>query len=281
MNNKRIALITAVLLSAMVYSVQDGVLLRRQLAPDSVEIYKTTIETRQRVDLPGMGEQEITINGSMTQMLKFGKIDAETKQAEVEVTSKEIKMEMGGLAAMASGMMGEMPSEMTFSARIDERNRFHGVKYDRQAAQALRAAGMTPESAMQFIEFPEAAVKVGDSWDVTLPANPMYGGKEVKVKARVEAEREHEGMQVYMLRMTGKFPMSMDASQMAGDAGMGMKMMVTGTVDMNSMALVDKRNGRTVLMESVMKTDTKTNIEEMGMSFNSVGETKMRMALQK
>jgi hypothetical protein len=274
-------LIACCLVAGAAFAGQDGVLLRRDLKEGETEIYKATIQVRQRMTLPGgMGEQEATVDGKMTYVLNFGKVDEAKDNAAIDVKIQDISMDMGGAAAMAQGILGEMPREMTATGRLDRRNRLEDVKFDAKARSAMMAAGASPESAIGFIEFPVGPVKIGEEWDVILPKSAMYGNREQKLRAKLVGERTLGERAVWVVEMKGEFPFQADPNAMGDPTGMGLKFEVSGRIDMKSEALVEKTTGRTLSLETQMSTTTRTDIADMNMSVDSVGDTRIKMVLQ-
>ena len=176
-----------------------------------------------------------------------------------------------------------MPKEMKMSGKIDERNRFTDLKIEGANAMMQMMGGSTTNSlGSSFIEFPEKEVKIGDEWDIVMPANKMAGIQESKMKAKLIGEKDGN----WEVKMAGPMSMKMDIGAMMKEqggsdptGGMMDGAVMTGKIDMDATAIVEKGTGRT--KDITMKMKTKMNMDMAGMSIGITGEGATTMKLQK
>lgn len=262
---------------ALATPTQEGVLLRLKLENGSTVTHTSTFKSKQVISSEMMGgEQEILVDGSMKMKQTISGVSEDGKMASLTIDVSDLKMEMGGAMAAMAGSQ-DMPKGYTIKAKIDDRNRMTDVKVEGIEGQMRMMMAQQTESMAAFssVIFPEAPVKVGDTFEMELPPSMMYGKGE-KLSAKFVGEKEMDGMQVREFAITGKVKMNMDVGKMMEEAGgdnpmSGMKMIMTGTMDVSSTAMVDM-NGRLVRMQMKMTSDGKMEMPDMGMTMGVKGE---------
>jgi hypothetical protein len=275
-------LASAALIAAFAVA-QDPVLLRRQLG-GAEEVYQVQMDNKMTMGTP-MGNQEMIMKGSMRMSLKTDQPDAETGRAPTEMVVSDIKMDLEGLGGMESMIADQLPKEVKMTAKMDARNRVFDMKAEGLDAQAQMMAGSITQGLM-FVEFPEGTVRIGDTWEVVVPKNPMIGNEESKMTARLVGERVHEGSPVWIVAMDGTLKINNDMGEaLRGQdpTGMGidMEIVISGTTTMSIEALVDKATGKTELMTTKMEMDQKTDIRNLGMTMDMKSQGTMRIVRQK
>ena len=276
-------------LQAIGAGYQDDILLRRELKEGSKDTYAYVMKSKQVVnnEAMGMGEQEISIDGTMNISYKIGAPDADKKKSEIEIMVTDIKMDLGGAAAQASGMMGDLPKEIKMKGKIDNLGSVSDVKANGMSAQMQMMMGGASSMASSGVIFPEKALKIGDSWDMVLPKNPMMGKESKTVPAKLVGEKTIDGIACYEISYEGKVPLNVDLSQLAeegggAEAGMAnMKMTMSGTMDLKGVTLVEKTTGRMISSEATVKTDGKLELPEMNMTMGMKGDVSTTMKLKK
>jgi hypothetical protein len=270
-----------------VAATQDGVLIRRELKENSLDMYLVTMTGQQNVNVPGMGEQPMGIKSSMHYTLKTGKVDPEKGEADCEMIVTDMKFELDGpMAEMAQ--MGDMPKEIVVPGKLNNRNRVV-VDSSKLLNPTLMMLGANTTSGFGFtIEFPEKPVKIGDAWEVTLPKTPFFGKAEPKLAAKLLGEKTYDKTQVWEISMEGEIPLDVDLQEVmkslpAGSTGNfpDMKIMMRGTVKMTSTFLVEKSSGRVYRMESTAGGKQTLELVDMGMNVETSGSMTTVMALQK
>ncbi|HVL39561.1 MAG TPA: hypothetical protein VM328_09250 [Fimbriimonadaceae bacterium] len=266
---------------------QDGVLLRRELKPDTSETYSMTMKMKQVMNLP-TGEMPMDIASTAKLTMKMGKLVPD-KGAELEMITSDMDMKFDGpMAEMAQSSQPQMPKEVIVKGHIDARNRLTDLKPVGSGAQAMMMAGSTSmQNVGTFIEFPDRPVKIGDTWEIVIPKMPMLGNEEGKFLGKLVGEKEHEGKPVWVLSMEGVLAIKMDMAEMLknnpGAAG-GIpvqNMLITGTMDVKTQALVEKATGRTLSIESLIKGKQKVEVVDFGMTVEGVSEGTVKLELQK
>lgn len=270
-------------------AVQDAVQLRLTLTEGDKHEYTVTMTGNNSVEVPSMGAMDMGINGSVTQVVKIGKVDAEKGDAEVEIISSNMKMELTGpMAEMAQMGQDSMPKESSVVGRITNRYRVNDMKMKNVNMQQMLA--MSSSMGVQpFIELPEAAVKAGDTWNVVWPKNPMMSDKDATLKATFKGDGELEGKKGNWVTLTGQVPMNVNVGKMMEEmakqnpgadptGGMPvMNMTMAGTIDVDMNAVLDKSTGRVLALVSVLKTKSKMELTDMQMTLDSGGTMTVKM----
>lgn len=271
---------------ALATQVGEQFTLRRKLEAGAEDTYKYEFKSSQTVaGMMGGSDMPFDMSGSMLMTVKQLRLIEEGAKADLKVKMSDFKLDLGQFQDMAQGQMGQMPENLEFACQLDGRNRISSLSMPTGSAQMRMMMSQMNTFATMFIEFPEAPVKVGDSWEVTFPKNPMTGDKEVKLKATLSGTKEYEGKSVLVVKMAGTIPVNMDVGKMLeSDPSMGatmggMKMLMTGKMDMNAEALIEKETGRTLSMDTLMQSTQKMEIPDMGMAVDMIGSTAMKMQL--
>lgn len=263
------------------------VLLRHNFAPNQKDEYKVEMTMLQKVAIPSMGDQDMNVKGGMKYHLTYGAKDATSGKADFGLKITDIKMDMEGPMADAADMTDQIPKEMKLEAKIDDRNRITDYKVDKANMSMMMMSGANSAMSNFFIEFPEKEVAIGDTWDVKMPKNPMMGNEEAILKAKLVGEKDVDGKKMYVLTLEGKINTKIDMGEMmkgeADPTGMlaGMDMVVSGSMDMNSEALVDQASGKTISMTTKMKTKQQMEMKAMGMTLDMSGDITMKVSLAK
>ena len=283
MNRKAIVL-TGIAVISLAAAAGQGVMLRRELKENATEVYSIKTEMKQSLTIGAMGDQELAINSSMKLTLKTGKLDATTGEAGVESVITDIKTETDGVAAMM-GDQAEVPKEIKSTGTLDARNRIKLAAPKTQGLVEMMLGSSSPTSALMFIEFPEKAVNVGDTWTVTLPKSPAYGNKEQTLTAKLESEKEVDGTKVWVLSLAGKIKLDFDMTEMMksmpNNPMAGQKATMKGDIDLTGEALVDKSNCKTIRCTTNSKTKNTVTLEDVGMTIDASGTAKTTLSLQK
>jgi hypothetical protein len=274
---------SAVLSAGFVY--QDAVLLRLKLAPNTTDSYTIETVVKQTINMPnGMGEQDLTVSTKALYTLKTLELDGEKANVEATTKVEDIKME-GGMAGSMPGMDANTPP-VVLKGKIDSRGRIV-LETSKISPMAMALSGGSNTST-PFVELPEKAVKIGDTWDVIVPKGPMTQDEDQKMVAKLIGEKEFDGRKVWVVSMVGTVKNVMDSSKLptemkADSAGpMGdMKMIIRGTSEITSEGLVDKETGRTLQMTSTGKTKQAIELSDMGLNIETAGTISTKMTLKK
>lgn len=265
---------------------QSANLIRVDIKPDSTDNYVVESTMKNVMNMPTGGEQDMTIKSSMKYALKYGAADKDGKH-NLGMTVTDIKMDMEGPMAEMAGQMGEMPKEMKFEGKVDNRYRVTELKQAGASQNPMLAMmGSSMNYTMLFIELPEKEVNVGDSWDVNIAKNPMMGIPDTTLKATLKGEKDNNGTPCWVISLTGKIPTKMDMAELMKDqpdpSGMmaNMEMIITGTMDLNTEALIAKNGGKAQVVTSNMKTKQTIEIKNIGMSMDMSGDMVMKMSLK-
>ncbi|HJP84134.1 MAG TPA: hypothetical protein VJ835_11595 [Fimbriimonadaceae bacterium] len=279
--------------ASSVIIAQDAAPIRRELKAGSTETYKIENEIKQFVEVPSMGEQDLTINTIATVALKTLAVNAEKGNAEVEALTKVEKLSMDGSIA---GMMGDqsgakLPAPKTEKGTLDSRNRLSIAKDPKAKPSANAMMGMPglseigAQSLLTLIELPEKAWKVGDTAQVGVPGAAgaaTMGVKELKMTMTISGEKEVEGQKLWVVTYSGSMKIDFDSSKnpQAGQSAAG-NMKMNGTAEVTGEGLVDKATGKTV--GNTLKVSNKGTmfIEQAGMEIPVRGTVSMKLTLVK
>lgn len=264
---------------AAVSFAQDTVTIKRELKAGAKDIYKVVTETKTLMDIPSMGEQEMIMKSTMNYALTTGEVKDDSAEVGLTISDIQAKIE-GSMADMMQGMP-EMPKEMKFKGTLDARNRLSNVKLDGKLDMMAMMMANTTSTMNMFVEYPGGPVKIGDSWEVVVPKNPMLGNEDTKFKATLVGEKDGK----WQIKMSGELKLKSDLSEMMKGqdptgTGLDMQMVMTGTMKMESEALVNKTTGKTVEMTTALDSATTMDIVNMGIKSDQKAKGTIKMTLQ-
>lgn len=275
----RIRTIGAIALALTALAVaQDAVTIKRELKSGDTAVYKVVTDTKTLMDIPSMGEQEMIMKSSMSYALTTGEV-ADGK-ADIGLTLSNIEAKVEG--SMADMMPApEMPKEMKFKGKLDSRNRLSDVKFEGKLDMMAMMLMSTTSTMNMFVEFPAGPIKIGDTWDVVILKNPLLGNEETLFKATLAGEKDGK----WVLKMSGELKLKSDLSEiMKGQdvtgTGLDMQMVMTGTMKMETEALVDKTSGKTLESTTLMDSATTMDIVNMGIKSDQKAKGSIKMTLQ-
>jgi len=270
-------------LATVAMAAQDGIVLRRTLKENDTETYKIDSKASQTINLPnGMGEQEMNIATTSTYKLSTGKLDAAKGTLAITALSTIDKIDADG--PMGDALASQKPKPVTTTGTLDARG--HMVMDDSKTTMGQLQMGSGSQSSAGgiFVEFPEKAIKVGDTWEVVVPKSPTTSPEDQKLTAKLVGEKKVGDKDVWIISTSGTFKLDIDSSKLAKDKEdasnpmAGQDMHIKGTIDMTGEILVEKSTGKTLRAEAKMKA--KNNVEVMGMNIDSTGTTTIVATLQ-
>ncbi|MFI5386158.1 MAG: hypothetical protein ACHQ50_08565 [Fimbriimonadales bacterium] len=284
--NKRALILAGFGIFCLAAAIPQGVLLRRDVKENTTEVYKLVNDIKQTLTIPSMGDQDANSSSSMTLTLKTTKVDPTSGQGDVESTISDIKMKSDGMGANAvDQIQASMPKEFKTTGKIDPRN--HMVLAPAKGSGMLDAilGSSSPTSSLIFVEFPDKAVSVGDSWTFELPKSPFFGKAPQTLTAKLVGEKSYEGAQVWQISVSGIIKIDADLTEVMKNAPDnplgGQKATMKGTIDLTGDALIDKQSGKTLAYSTSSKTKGAMELPDMGITIDSVGSAKTTMTLQK
>lgn len=264
----------------------DGVLLRRQLVEGEKTSYQITVTSKQNIsnEAMGMPEQNMTFTFNSRYSATVGKLSEDKSKAPITLLVDQIKVESDNPMGM-NAMGGDLPKEIKGAAVMDTLGRITEIKFDdsRMTRMAAMSGGSQLSTLASGLTFPEKSIKVGDTWQMTLPKSPTMGDKEIVLTAKLVGEKMVGGVAAWEISVSGKFPLTVDLSkamQASGNDQMPqMKMTMTGTADMNNTFQIEKATGKLLAGSGTTKTDSKLNLEEMGATIDIKGQTEVKLTL--
>lgn len=264
---------------AAVAMAQDGVKLRRTFTANTEDVYVCEYSGTQTVEAP-TGPMEFKMKGSNNMLIKYKDIKDAT--CNIDMVTKDMKLEMEGLPdGMGAPGADNLPKEVTASGTMDERNRVTFAKsntpMDPMTQSLLSSLGSINYGF--FVEYPEGAVKVGDTWEITVP-KAKEKDADTKLKATLTADKGTN----WEVTITGKMPMKIDSAEAAksqggaAQGGMQMDFVMNMMMDSTYTILVDKATGKTQTFNG--KVDTKMNMELTGMGMTIPGSGTMNITVK-
>ncbi|MEQ1824160.1 MAG: DUF6263 family protein [Fimbriimonadaceae bacterium] len=263
--------LVAVSLVALTGFKPDDIKLTRTFAVGNKDVYVQTYKSKNSIETPA-GNQDFDVTGSSTFSIIYKKTNE--KGCEIDMVTSDMKME----SAMAMpGVADSMPKEITMSGMLDARNRVSEVKagkgLDPMVAMMMHSANMG--STGFFTEFPENAVKIGDTWEFSIGMANAGVPADTKLKAKLESEKDN----YWVVRVTGTIPMKMDMSQASQQTG-GMEMVMNMTMNMDYGVQVEKGTGRALSLTGKIATTMKMEFPSLGMSMPGTGTTEISAKLK-
>lgn len=278
------------MLSVIVYALllthaSDPITLTRPLKVGDSEAYTVKMVNKQIISMPnGMGDQDMDMVNEMLLEFKTTAVDEKSGTADVKFKTTVTKMEMSG--PMGGNSAPTTPA-VEISAKVDRLNR---LTYDMGAAMSKAGLAMTNGSTGGtstmglFIELPDHAVSVGDSWDVKIPKNMMMGDADQIMKAKLVAINPTPTGDVAVIHLSGTLKLQVDMSKFAGEGApaqmASMKMKLNGTMSLDGEGNLDVKTGRTLNMKSSIKSDITMNIEQLGQPLHMTGDMVVTSALK-
>lgn len=280
---KRLSIALLALSALSVAAPQAGTLLRRTLKADSVDTYTIVDRTNQTVKSP-MGVVPVNASTTRTMVMTTKSVDAAAGTGVVEATTTYEKMEADGPAA---DVIKAKPGPLTQKGKIDVRGR---ITFERVAQAGgigtLLSGSESTLTAGSFVELPDKAVQIGDSWDMVVPKSNMVSNVDQRLTAKLTGEKEVDGVPVWVVSVRGIVKTTIDTSKIPGakpiESPLGpTTFRINGQDDITGEGLVEKSTGRTLLM--VLKSQSKKTIEivEPGLTLESTGQLESTITLKK
>jgi len=273
-------IVTGLALAGLAFAAQEGVLLRRSLVEGSVDTYLIESTAKRNMSLPGLGDQSSTTKTTATYEVKGLSKVAGKPELPVALTYTILNATVDG--AMA-GIAPPPPKEpMKASATLDDRGHFTFSNDSKEADKAL--VFTMAQSLMQYsigVELPEKPVKIGDSWDVTLPKSDFYDVDQ-KLTVKLIGDDLSTGKPAYKVTTEGTIKVSMDLAKVgltAANPGVG-SILVKTESKVSGEGLVEKATGKTLkLTTKVVDTGT-IEIPTQSTKIPTSGESTMVVTLK-
>lgn len=272
-----IALLT---LTTAAIAVPQDVQLKRDLKEGANDVYVVTSKTKQIMDIPQMGEQEMSINTSLKVAYKIGKV-ADGK-ADLQVVMSDVKITAEGMMAeMFDQVAGQLPKEVKSTGKVDTRGQVTDLKPESVGMAEMMVLGSQQmANSLMMITFPENPVKIGESWKMPVPDTRMAGIKGASLDAKLVGQKEVDGIACYEIATEGTIPMKLNISDLAGDAGVPEGMVMSGTINAKGTSFIEIATGRMVTFEGTIKSTTSMDMAGQG-DMKISGNTTVSAKLQK
>jgi hypothetical protein len=188
------------------------------------------------------GEKKTT--ASWEHELRILGVDPAKKEASVDLSIRKRKYESD------SPFSDVPPKEEDFKGlKLSPSNRLYFKENEkRDRADGLPFMFWQP---LHFLELSGGALKIGDSWDVTLLRTNTFGPAPTKVKAKLIGDAEFEGKPAWHVKVDEP-KRAIDYVETASD---GSSMHCQGTVRILVDAHIDKATGRPLVMDTFIEGD--------------------------
>lgn len=190
------ALAGVALMLSLAAAVQDGVVLKRLPKVGDVQKFKLNVE----LEIQG---QPFTVNALVTEKVvavEEGKYSVESSQSEMKLNGQDAPMD-----AQAT------TSTYTSLGRLLE------SKGGDTSEESMRM------SSLQAFEFPDKALKVGDTWTTDLKAKEAKNPRGVKTDCKIEAAEKVGEFDTYKITFTVKETEGADPASATGTVWLSVK----------------------------------------------------------
>ncbi len=264
---------------------QETYTLRRTYTEGAKDIYKIASSTDSVVDASafGGGNQNMKTTSSMTLAFNYVKVDKEKANADVTIDVSDVEFDMDSEMGKPPGM-GDAPKTFKVTGKMNAFGAFSDIKIEGLDPQIMQFMSSAVSAFSNSVIFPEKAVAIGDTWEIKAPKNKVFGDTESKLTAKLLSLKDADGVKCYEIKVTGPVEMKMDPSEMAKDSGKeptGMRMVITGHFDVDSVVLIEKDSGRLHQVDTQAKSDMKVELADMGASIPIKGTSSTIVKLSK
>lgn len=283
---KKLLVLFGFVAAAVALAAPDGITLRK-LLHEGTESYHIQADMKQTITLPTGGDQDMGVTSTSMCSYKIGTVDAAAGQAPVELTTKIEKFDLDGpLADALNAKKDELLVGSTSTGKIDSLNRYTPDPDKKIDPKSFVTGAANFAYVSPFIQFPQQAVNVGDTWDVVVAKGPTTSKEDQKLTAKLVGEKDVDGKSVYVVSVTGSLKVRIDVGEILKAnpvpelQGMADGMMINGTVDISGDGTVDKITGQTLSMSYKLKTQQTTTIPALG-DIPSTGTSNIKITLDK
>lgn len=266
-------------------ALADGFRLKRVLVEGETTKYKVELGGKQNISSPMFGDQEIGSNTVTILQIKTLAANAAAKSFDIEATTTvESSTKSGAMAAMVpSPKAGE---QIVQKATLNVQNKLILAKNTKvsnqiQGLEVVSAAGL-------MIDFPDRDLKVGDSWEVSIPASPYtVESKDAKYTATVQSEKTLDGKDVVIISLVGSAKTTIDVGKMMAESAdvnspipAGTKVITTSDAELHSDIVVEKATGRTISVTATVKSKETTDVDMNGQPLSIPSTTTLTLSVK-
>jgi len=285
---RKLFVVASLVAASIAMAAQDGITLRKTLR-QGIESYHMESSLKQTVSLPGgAGDQEMGMTSVTAYTYKIGTVDATAGTAPVELSAKVEKFDVDGpLAEAMNSNKDKVLVTTKTNGKLDSRNRFTPDTGKKVDPMAVMLGSASSSLVGPFIEFPEKAVKIGDSWDITIPKSPMTGKEDQKLTATLVSEKAVDGKSLYLVILKGTLKITINMAEIMKDnanadlQALGANdMTISGTIDLNGEANLDKATCQTQSMNIKLLAKQEISVAALGdqkISSSSTGTIKITL----
>ncbi len=223
---------------------EDSYKIRRTLTEGAVEKYSYKNVFDANIDLSSFGapNMSMTMTQSMIATITYGKADATKKTTPFDIKVTEHKLDME--PAMPGGP--EIPTEFSLSGALNELNSVSDMKADGMNETVKMMSAGALDSLSSIFEFPEAEIKVGETWKSVKSKKSLGGDTDEDITHKLVAAEKLDGVDVLKIESKGKVTVRNESAE-----GMGMGPMKSTTeVTVDSITYLNKATGQIVKTEA-------------------------------
>ena len=281
---KKFFVVATLVAASLAFAAKDGVTLRKTLKAGT-ESYRMESTGKTTLSIPGSGEQDMGMTTLTTYKYKIGEVDAASGQAPVEITQKVEKFDVDGpMAEIMAGQKEKILVTTTTNGKLDQRNRYIADPSKKLDPRAVLNGSAAYSFIGPYFEFPEKALNVGDTWDITVPKGPLVGKEDQKLTAKFEGEKDGS----YAISITGQIKINVNLAELLKDNPVpeleaigAVNMIITSTIDVKGDVLVDKATGSTTSMTLKIGSKQEAQLPDQNITVPSNGTTTIKITLDK
>lgn len=276
----RIAILAGVLISAVAFAAQDAMTIKRSLTEGATETYKMEASLTTNLVTP-MGPQDMAAETAATVAVKVGKVDNSANNADVEATTTIQKLQLPEM--MGGGGDQKLPDPATLKGKLDTKGRLKLTSDQPENVLMTALSGMNMASMVGLVlELPDKAVKVGDTWTVTVPANTIMKTDQT-VTAKLVGNKEMDGTSALEVSVTGTLNTEIADGTMPESVPTvgGQPFTLKGTVDVTGTGFINPTTGQTLKLDLGFKGKQTITLTTLGLEVQAESELKTKSTLQK
>jgi len=283
MNRTLIAVSGLVALSAIALGAQQ-LTLTRTLTANSTETYKVDTTSDMTVAVQS-ASLPLNLKTAMTVQVKTNDVDSTKGTGNVEVTTTVDKVDAGD-GLLAQLLTGKAAKPIVQKGTVDKMGRFtldSPADADKLATAISGAQNATISTLL--VALPDHPVKVGDTWDITVPKGQFTGTTDQKLTAKLTGDKQVDGHDAWVISVTGDLKIEFDSDNVPKDDPAAAPLLKThivvkGDSDMTGEALVDKATGQTLSNDSTAKVKIVLAAPDAGMTGTGEGSATCKLKVE-
>jgi hypothetical protein len=238
--------------------------LRRTLKADESTTYTVAITSKSNIAGGPGGDTDISSNISMNMNEKLGSVDPDGKKGKLDLDFTDIKVD---IQSAAFPNAPTMPTELKATAEMDDHNVISETKIEGLDQMQQLTVGRLLQAALRPVSFPDAGVKVGDTWDIPAPLAGLPEDQAPKVTVKLAGEQAQDGVDCWEVTTDQDVTINADLSSMFGGGG-GTSIVAKGTGHVMIDCFIEKTSGRMHKQHTVTSTNLSIDTPQGALTIN-------------